>query len=166
MEYLAEIGIRATGYTTESTLLNTSIAANEVPARCVWAAHSIIWHFGGSYSIEVWAPLWSDWYNAGCPEDEEAAKTYLIPEKEEDRQLIKNIFGLMTNTLDQVSEVVRPDILNYMDENCYIIRPPGICQRHRGAERRSAQRAHGCGNPFAELLPGGSVFRGVTAEIA
>ena len=123
VEYLAEIGIRATGYTTESTLLNTSIAANEVPARCVWAAHSIIWHFGGSYSIEVWAPLWSDWYNAGCPEDEEAAKTYLIPEKEEDRQLIKNIFGLMTNTLDQVSEVVRPDILNYMDENCYIIRP-------------------------------------------
>ena len=123
VEYLAEIGIRATGYTTESTLLNTSIAANEVPARCVWAAHSIIWHFGGSYSIEVWAPLWSDWYNAGCPEDEEAARTYLIPEKEEDRQLIKNIFGLMTNTLDQVSEVVRPGILNYMDENCYIIRP-------------------------------------------
>ncbi len=123
VEFLSEIGIKASGYTTENTLLSTSVDANEVPARCIWAAFSIIWYFDNSYSISTWAPLWNDWYRAGCPEGEEAAAKYLIPANEQDREMIKAMYSLMTNSVSDITETIRPSILNYLDGNCYVIRP-------------------------------------------
>lgn len=123
VEFLSEIGIKASGYTTESTLLGTSVEANEVPARCIWAAFGVIWYFDNSYGLGSWAPLWADWYNAGCPEGDEAAAEYLIPADEQDREFIKTLFSLMTNSVSDITGSIRPDTLKYLDDNCYVIRP-------------------------------------------
>ena len=122
-EFLSEIGIKATGYTTESSLLNTSVAANEVPARCIWAAYSIIWYFDNTYSLGTWAPYFAEWFNAGCPEGEEADAKYMIPEDEETRELLKKMFGIMTYSVEEAATVVRPEILDFIDTNCFVIRP-------------------------------------------
>ena len=122
VEYLAEIGIEASGYTTESTMLNTSQAANEIPARCIWSTYSILW-YSNEFHFTTWAPLWAEWYNAGCPEGPEAEAAYLMPANESDRKLLKSIYGLLTNSVDDVVNNIRPYIVDYIDTNCYIIRP-------------------------------------------
>ena len=123
VEYLDEIGIKTSGYTTEPSLLSTSQAANEIPARCVWFSHSILWNAGNTYDIGIWGPLWNEWFQAGCPEGEEAASEYLIPENEGDRELIKSMYTIMTNSVSDIVNEVRPGILGYLDNNCYVIRP-------------------------------------------
>ncbi|MGI6238439.1 MAG: ABC transporter substrate-binding protein [Christensenellales bacterium] len=123
VEFFSEIGIKASGHTTESSLLGTSVGANEVPARCIWAAFGTIWYFDNSYGLGSWAPLWHDWYTAGCPEDEAAIAKYVIPADAADKEFIKTLSALMTNSVDDITGSIRPDILQYLDDNCYVIRP-------------------------------------------
>lgn len=123
VEFFSEIGIKASGYTTESSLLNTSVDANEVPARCIWAAFGIIWYFDNTYGLGTWAPLWNTWYKAGCPQGDEAETEYLIPADEKDRAFLETLFSLMTNSVSDITGTIRPEILTYLDDNCYIIRP-------------------------------------------
>ena len=121
-EYLSEIGIKATGNTVESTLLNTSISANEVPARVIWSTFSILWVSGFAYDIGNWAPMWAQWYNAGCPDPATVEGEYLIPD-EEGQEVIRNLYNMMTYSPEEVMSEIRPQVLNYIDSNCFIIRP-------------------------------------------
>lgn len=123
VEYFSEIGIKAGGYTTESSLLGTSVDANEVPARCIWAGFGVFWYFDNTYGLGTWAPLWNDWYAAGCPEDGKDETAYLIPADERDREVLETLFSLMTNSVANITGTIRPEVLQYLDDNCYVIRP-------------------------------------------
>ena len=130
-EYMSEIGIKASGYTVESSLLGTSQAANEVPARCGWSSFSIYWYFDDTYSVASWAPLWAKWFTAGCPTDEAAQAEYLIPQDEETLAFFETLLTHMQHEVSEITNVLRPEILEFIDGNCYDIRPldwvGGIC---------------------------------------
>lgn len=118
-EYIRETGINVSINSTDTTLLATSQAANQVPARCYWSSHSISWAGNGNCNMSIWAPLWANWYDAGLPEEGD----FLKPTDPADITMMNEMFNMMTYSSDYITETARPAVLNRMDSQCYVIRP-------------------------------------------
>lgn len=64
VEYFSQINLRLGVAATDSTMLRTSWAANEVPLNIFWNGTEGLWYEIG-WSRGVWGPLWSVWYAGG-----------------------------------------------------------------------------------------------------
>ena len=120
VEFIRDIGIDVTGYQTESSLFSTNWEANDAPACVAWCDSSIIWYYNNEFTVNYWGVLWENWYKAGRPMDD---PDYLSPTSEADLQLFDNIANMLSNPIDDVVNEIRPDILKYLDTECYMIRP-------------------------------------------
>ena len=120
VEFIREIGINVSGNQIESSLMSTNYNANEVPARVAWGDSSIIWYYNNEFSMSQWARLWHLWFANGRPMD---STEYLAPTREEDLKLLDDIYNMLSYSIDEVVNEIRPSILKYLDEECYWIRP-------------------------------------------
>ncbi len=59
-----ELGLNVTATTVESSLLSTSVSANEIPMRVMWAPIDVTW-FNLGWGQETFGPLWNTWYKQG-----------------------------------------------------------------------------------------------------
>jgi len=113
VEFFAEIGIKAEGYSTESTLLSTSQEANEIPARCVWVHETMLWHYA-DWGIGGWAPLWNDWVGkGGLSGDLEGSTEFLAPPAEV-QQFLLDIQGLFTVDPETAVNELLPSLATFM----------------------------------------------------
>jgi len=122
VEFWGEIGLKASVYTTDSTLLSTSQEANEIPMRVAWVHSTQLWHYR-DWFCGSWAPLYQDWVdNGGLSGDLEGSTDYLEPPEDyqEFRLMIDSLF-----TVDPVTAVneVLPELNTWMGEHLYIIEP-------------------------------------------
>jgi peptide/nickel transport system substrate-binding protein len=122
VEFWSEIGLHATTYTTESTLLSTSQEANEIPMRIAWVHSTQLWHYRDWFTGS-WAPLYQDWVDKGGLSGDLAGSTdYLEPPQDykDFRLMIDSLF-----TVDPVTAVneVLPQLNTWMGEHLYIIEP-------------------------------------------
>ncbi len=122
VEFFAEIGIKAEGYSTESTLLSTSQEANEVPARVVWVHETQLWHYA-DWGVGGWAPLWNDWVGkGGLSGDLEGSTEFLAPPAEV-QQFLLDIQGLFTVDPETAVNELLPNLATFMAEEQYLIIP-------------------------------------------
>lgn len=114
VDFWSEIGLKANGYTTDSSLLSTSQGANEVPMRVMWTTTTALWYYDTGWSIESWAPLWNAWRNSaeGALEPPQEVKDFLA--------LGESLFTVDPATA--VAEVL-PEMDAWMSEHLFIIQP-------------------------------------------
>ena len=122
VEFWSEIGLKATTYTTESTLLASSQDANEIPMRVSWIHTTQLWHYQDWFTAS-WAPLWNTWVaKGGLTGSLEGNAAYLEPD-DEYKQFRLDIDSLMTvDPATAVNEVL-PKLNTWMSEHVYIIEP-------------------------------------------
>ena len=122
VEFFAEIGIKAEGYTTESSLLSTSQEANEIPARVSWIHETQLWHYADWFTGS-WAPLFVDWQNAGGLSGElDGSAEYLEP-AEEVKAFFLLIQSLFTTDVNTAVNETLPALASWMAEEQYLIIP-------------------------------------------
>jgi ABC-type transport system substrate-binding protein len=122
VEFWAEVGLNASVYTTDSTLLSTSQEANEIPMRVIWFHSTQLWHYR-DWGTGSWAPLYQDWVDkGGLSGDLEGSTEYLAPPQEyrDFRLAIDSLFTVDPETA--VNEVL-PTLSTWMGEHLYIIEP-------------------------------------------
>ena len=114
VEFWAGIGLKASVYTTDGSLLSTSQGANEIPMRVIWTTTVALWYYDTGWSIETWAPLWNAWRKGaeGGMEPTQEVKDFLA--------LGESLFTVDPETA--VSEVV-PEMDQWMSAHVYIIQP-------------------------------------------
>jgi len=122
VEFFAEIGIKAEGYTTESTLRDTSVEANEVPARCSWVHETILWHYA-DWFVGNWAPLYQDWMDKGGLSGELEGSTEYLEPTEEQKAFFLGIQSLFTTDVNTAVNETLPTLANYMADEQYLIIP-------------------------------------------
>ncbi len=122
VEFWSEIGLKATTYTTESTLLSTSQEANEIPMRVAWVHSTQLWHYKDWFTGS-WAPLYQDWVDkGGLSGDLEGSTEFLAPPQDyQDFRLM--IDSLMTVNPEAAVNEVLPQLNTWMSEHLYIIEP-------------------------------------------
>ena len=114
VDFWAQVGLHAVGYTTDGSLLSTSQGANEIPMRVMWTTTVALWYYDAYWSVGTWAPLWNAWRTD--------AEGGLEPPQE-----VKDFFALGESlfTVDPataVAEVV-PQMDDWMSAHLYIIQP-------------------------------------------
>ena len=123
-EYFKEIGINVTAYTTESSILNETYAINEVPARVFWDGWSMdIGDPQNDLEINHWAPLYSRWYNAGCPTEPSADGSYILPDDPEFIANLTESYNMFYQSSDYVQNVGHAKLAAWVDEYSAMIRP-------------------------------------------
>ena len=121
VEFWAEIGLKANVYTTESTLLDSSQNANEIPMRISWIHTTQLWHYQDWFTAS-WAPLWNSWVTKGGLSGAETASEALEPPQDyKDFRLM--IDSLMTVDPETAVNEVLPQLNSWMSEHVYIIEP-------------------------------------------
>jgi peptide/nickel transport system substrate-binding protein len=121
VEFWKEIGIKASVYTTESTLRDTSVQANEVPCRVSWVHETQLWHYSDWFESQ-WAPLFDDWFIAGGLAGEAGAEGLLAP-PEDIQQFHKDVQALFTVDPETAVNEMLPKLADFMAENQYLIIP-------------------------------------------
>ena len=122
VEFFSEIGIKAEGYTTESTLRDTSVNANEVPARCSWIHMDILWHYSDWFT-SVWAPLYQKWVDKGGLSGDLEGSTEFLEPSDDIKQFFLNIQRMFTETPEVAVNELLPQLAQFMADNLYIINP-------------------------------------------
>lgn len=124
IEYFSEIGINATAYTTESSLLTASQEINKVPARVFWDEWSM--DFGNpqdDLDIAIWAPLYLRWFRAGCPTEPSEDGSYVLPTDPEFIEMLTASFNMPYNSTEYVQDEGYQMLADWIDATCYLIRP-------------------------------------------
>lgn len=121
VEFWSEIGIKAAVYTTESTMLDTSREANEIPCRVSWVHETQLWHYADWFEGN-WAPLFEDWFAAGGLAGEEGAADLLAP-PEEIQQFHKDVQALFTVDPETAVNELLPGLAEFMAEYQSLIIP-------------------------------------------
>ena len=122
VEFFAEIGIKAEGYSTESTLRDTAVNANEVPARCSWIHMDILWHYSDWFT-SVWCPLYQKWVDKGGLSGELEGSTEFLEPSDDIKQFFLNIQRMFTETPEVAVNDLLPQLAQFMADNLYIINP-------------------------------------------
>lgn len=117
-----ELGLNVTATTIESSLLGTSVAANEIPMRVIWAPVDITW-FNLNWGQNMFGPLWNTWYvNGGLNAAEDAEIGGLEPPAE-----IKEFYTLleavMTGSPAEAVETVLPQMHALVAEHLWVLIP-------------------------------------------
>jgi peptide/nickel transport system substrate-binding protein len=120
-EYWNEIGINVQIYTTDSSLLDSSRLANEIPVRIIWLASDAMWHFQEWYTNQ---PMWQNWINNGGLSGElKDTVTDFIEPSEEFKQFVLGIQSCFTvDPATAVDEVV-PALMQMQADNLWSIQP-------------------------------------------
>ncbi len=122
VEFWSEIGLNVDVYSTESSLLSTSEAANEIPMRVFWAQSTMLWYYLG-WNEGMWGSLWSTWNNnGGFSGALDGVEGYLEP-PEEVKDIYLKIDSLMTVSSDEAVNVILPEIDQWFGAHLYIIEP-------------------------------------------
>ena len=120
VEFWGEIGIKASVYTTESSLLSTSVNSNEVPMRVIWFHSNALWN---NLDFGLNDRLWNIWVdNGGLSGVELDPAEYLEP-SEEYKQARLMIQSLMTVTPEEAVNVVLPELMDLLAANLWTIEP-------------------------------------------
>ena len=122
VEFFAEIGIKAEGYSTESTLRDTSVNANEVPARCSWIHMDILWHYADWFT-SVWGPLYQDWLDKGGLSGKLEGSTDYLEPSDELKQFYLDVQALFTVDPAKAVTELLPDVAQFMADQLFIINP-------------------------------------------
>ena len=122
VEFFSEIGIKAEGYTTESTLRDTSVNANEVPARCSWIHMDILWHYADWFT-GVWGPLYQDWLDKGGLSGKLEGSTDYLEPSDELKQFYLDVQALFTVDPAKAVTELLPDVAQFMADQLFIINP-------------------------------------------
>ena len=122
VEYWAEIGIKATVNTVESTLRDTSVEANEVPCRVSWVHETILWHYADWFT-GVWGPLYQDWMDKGGLSGDLEGSTEFLEPSDELKDFYLKIQSLFTVDPETAVNEILPELANFMAENQYLIIP-------------------------------------------
>jgi len=122
VEFFSEIGIKAEGYTTESTLLSTSQEANEIPARCSWVHETILWHYSDWFT-GVWGPLYQDWVDKGGLSGELEGSTEFLEPSDELKEFYLGVQSMFTTDVETAVNNTLPTLAEFMAENQYLIIP-------------------------------------------
>ena len=117
-----ELGLNVTATTIESTLLATSIAANEIPMRVFWAPIDITW-FNLNWGQNTFGPLWNTWYvNGGMNAAEGQEVVGLVP-PEEAVEFYSLLESVMTGSPDQAVEEVLPAMHELVADQLWLMVP-------------------------------------------
>ncbi len=121
VEFWSEIGLKAEVYTTEPSLMSTSMEANEVPMRVTWAHSSQLWHnidwgTGGQ-------ALWQDWFDKGGLAGVLEGSTEYLEPPQEFQEFVLNMQSLMTVTPEEAVNEVVPELKAWMGQNLYMVEP-------------------------------------------
>ena len=122
VEFFAEIGIKAEGYSTESTLLSNSQEANEIPARCSWIHMDILWHYADWFT-GVWGPLYQDWLDKGGLSGKLEGSTDYLEPSDELKQFYLDVQALFTVDPAKAVTELLPDVAQFMADQLFIINP-------------------------------------------
>ena len=114
VDFWQDIGLKAIGYTTDSSLLSTSQGANEIPMRVMWTTTTALWYYDRYWSMGTWAPLWNAWRGGaeGGVEPAQDVKDFIA--------MGDSLFTVDPGTA--VGEVV-PAMDDWMSQHLYIIEP-------------------------------------------
>ena len=120
-EFWDEIGLKTEVYTTEPSLMSTSMEANEVPMRVTWCHSTQLWHnldwgLGGQ-------PLWNDWVGAGGLSGNEERTKGLLEPSQEYKDFTLEVQSLMTVDPYDAVNTVLPDLATKMGELLYTVQP-------------------------------------------
>ncbi|MGI6239130.1 MAG: ABC transporter substrate-binding protein [Christensenellales bacterium] len=121
VEYWREIGLNASAYATDSSLLATSNSANEIPMRTI-NAHAAKLFFYQDWATSCWGPLWQQWLANGGLAGKIPADTtdYLVPPQNvQDFYLMDASVNAVTPEV-AINEIV-PQMIDYMAENLFLI---------------------------------------------
>lgn len=122
-EFWTEIGLDVNVYTTDSTLLNTSVSANEVPMYICYNDAPTTWFLNGTWGLNSWAPLWDSWVNAGGLTGAELDATQYLAPPEEVQNFLRDVESLLTvDAATAVSEVY-PSVREQMANMKWLITP-------------------------------------------
>ena len=122
VEFFSEIGIRAEGYTTEATLRDASVNANEVPCRIGWIHMDILWHYSDWFT-SVWAPLYQKWVDKGGLSGNLEGSTEFLEPSDDIKQFFLNIQRMFTEAPEVAVNELLPQLAQFMADNLYIINP-------------------------------------------
>ena len=122
VEYWSEIGIKAEVYTTESTLRDTSIEANEVPMRCSWVHETRLWHYS-DWATNWWGPLYQDWVDKGGLSGELAGSTDFLEPSDDIKNFYLGIQSMFTTDVETAVNETLPTLAKWSAENYYLVIP-------------------------------------------
>lgn len=121
-EYWRAIGLNVSVYTTEESLLTASMQANEVPMRMFYCNGPSFWIFL-DWDIDIWAPLYSAWFNAGGMSGELVNDGSYLEPTDEVKQIYTMVQSMMEVDADTAANEINPKIAKMVAENLYIIMP-------------------------------------------
>ena len=122
VEFWAEIGIKAEVYTTESTLRDTSIEANEVPCRVSWVHETIMWHYS-DWAYGWWAPLFNDWVAAGGLSGALEGSTEYLEPSDELKEFFLMIQSMFTTDVNTAVNETLPQLAQFAADTYYLVIP-------------------------------------------
>ncbi len=120
VEFWGEIGLKASVYTTESSLLSTSQNSNEVPMRVIWFHSNALWN---NLDFGLNDRLWNIWIDKGGLSGIELDPAEYLEPSEEYKQARLMMQSLMTVTPDEAVNTVLPQIMDLLAANLWTIEP-------------------------------------------
>ena len=117
-----ELGLNVTATTVESSLLSTSVAANEIPMRVFWAPIDVTW-FNLGWCQDIWGPLWGTWYKAGGLNIENAKDSVGLVPPAEVIKFYNLLEDVMKGTPEEAVNEVLPAMHQLCAENLWIMIP-------------------------------------------
>ncbi|MGI6239882.1 MAG: ABC transporter substrate-binding protein [Christensenellales bacterium] len=124
VEYWTQIGLDVSVYSTDSSLLASSLNANEIPMRVYHTHADMLWHYR-DWALNSCGVLWNAWVQAGGMSGDISAQdagNYLEPPAWY-LDLVVKIESLMTvDPVVAVNELI-PEIAKIAAEEMYLILP-------------------------------------------
>ncbi|MDD2637268.1 MAG: ABC transporter substrate-binding protein, partial [Bacteroidales bacterium] len=117
-----ELGLNVTATTTESSLLATSVSANEIPMRVMWAPIDITW-FNLNWGQNTFGPLWDTWYKNGGLNAAEGTDVGGIEPSAEVKEFYTLLEAVMTGSPAEAVETVLPALHALVAENLWVLIP-------------------------------------------
>ena len=114
LEFWGELGLKVDIKTIESAMLATSIEANEIPCRVMWAHTTQLWHYL-DWLNSNWAPMYNIWWIR------DKDNGFEPPEYIKDFYL--KIESMMTVDPKTAVNEVLPQLVEFMGENLFLIEP-------------------------------------------
>ena len=116
------LNLDVTTTTVESSLLSTSVAANEVPMRVDIAPIDITW-FNLNWGQASWAPLWNTWYSKGGLNAAEGDEIPGLKPSEDGIKFYELMESVMTGSPEEAVNEVLPAMHNLIADNLWAIIP-------------------------------------------
>lgn len=116
------LGLNVTTTTVESSLLATSVSANEVPMRVIWAPIDITW-FNLNWGQGTFGPLWNTWYNNGGLNAAEGAEVAGLEPNDDIKQFYNLLEDVMKGSPEEAVNEVLPALHALVTDHLWLIVP-------------------------------------------